>query len=173
MSNFNPKICRKDIDFARGFAFMLETRRKIDPGPTRNMYRLMLRSATYGGMILYEDKQGTIVAIACYSLGTEREEFEDRHVVHVDYILMKPELQGSYYFLRCMDFFSDTISALHPEVKSVMMEAEASSKRNNRLYSKFAQLTEIVQGDLDVLHVYQTTMDQFSTYAKNLLNRIR
>lgn len=173
MSNFNPMICRKGIDFARGFAFMLETRREADPGPTQNMYRIMLRSATYGGMFLYEDGQGNIAALACYSIGTDQGDFKDVHVVHVDYILMKPKLQRSLYYLKCMNFFADTIPALHPEVTIMTMEAEASVKQNNRLYSKFARLTGTIQGDLDLLNVYETTMEEFSAFCKKMMKRFK
>lgn len=171
MGKLNLKICREGVDFARGFAFLLQTRREADPGPTQNMYRLMLRSATYGGMVLYEDEACGVVGAACYSIGSERADFEDCDVVQVDYILLKPELQGTFYFLRCMRDFFGYISEQYPDVTRVTMEAEASSLRNNRLYSKFARLTGTVQGDLDVLHVYQAKLAHVSAYVRKLLDR--
>lgn len=172
MGNFNPKICRDDADFARGFAFLLETGREAGhSGPTVNVYRVMLRVVTYGGMILYEDEQGRIAGAACYTIGTEPAGFEDRHVLHVDYILMKPALQCTGYFLKCMVFFLDTVTARHPEAEVMIMEAAADAGRNNRLYSKFARMTGVIEGDGRKFHVYQTTLEEFSAYVGKLAGR--
>jgi hypothetical protein len=162
-------VCREAKDLARCLIFIIETKRKADPHINIfDIYEMMLRSMRYGNVICYDNEHGVAVGMVSYTIGTLEAEYEDTDTVHVEYCLMEPGLQGSFYFLKCLQFFMQTIVNEHPGVEWMTMRAYDKVKRNNRLYSKFAQKTGQIQGEKGTLNVYKTHIKQLQAYLQRL-----
>lgn len=165
--NFHPLVCRDARDLARCVTFLIETKRIADPYmDTANVYEMILCSMRYGNVICYDNEDGVAVGMVSYTVGTMEKEYEDLDTVHVEYCLMEPSLQRTFYFLKCFWFLAHTIANEHPGVKWVTLRAHDEVKHNNRLYSKFAQKTGQVQGRKGLLNVYKTHIEQLLSYLQ-------
>lgn len=168
-SNFNPMVCRDGRDLARCLIFIIETKRVADPHMNIvDIYEMMLCSMRYGNVILFDNEHGVVVGMVCYTVGTTEADFEDTHIAHVDYCLMEPNLQGTFYFLKCLQFLVQTIVNEHNGVEWFAMRAYEEVKRNNRLYSKFAQKTGQIRGKKGLMNVYTTQVEQLQSYLHRL-----
>lgn len=168
-NNFNPLVCREAKDLARCLIFIIETKRTADPHINIvDIYEMMLRSMRYGNVICYDNEHGVTVGMASYTIGTMEEDYRDTDIAHVEYCLMDPALQGSFYFLKCLQFLTQTIVNEHPNVEWMTMRAYVKVKRNNRLYSKFAQKVGQIQGEKGLLNVYKTHVEQLQAYLQRL-----
>lgn len=168
-NNFHPLVCREDKDLARCVTFIIETKRTADPYMTiADVYEMMLRSMRYGNVICYDNEDGVVVGMVSYTIGTLEAEYRDTDTVYVEYTLMDPSLQRTFYFLKCFQFLVQTIVNEHPGVEWMTMRAYANVKRNNRLYSKFAQKTGQIQGKKGLMNIYKAHIEQIQAYLQRL-----
>lgn len=159
MKPFHTLICTEDSEFARCLAYILHTKKTADPQfPTERVYAIMLRVLQHGTMIRFEDEEGAIIGVVCYTIGTDDEGYEDRHVAYVEYCLAPSTLHGTRFFMKCLKILIDTIQERNPEAVCFMLEADADHRHNNRLYSKFAKLTNVAQDDERTANRYTASM---------------
>jgi len=166
-SNFHPMICREDKDLARCFAFIIETKREADPDLSIvDAYEMMLRSMRFGNVICYDNEHGQAVGMASYTIGTMAADYEDRDTAYVEYCLMDPRLQRTFYFLKCLQFLAQTIENEHDGVKWFTLRAYEKSEQNNRLYAKFTRKIGEIEGRKGRLNLYQTSMPELQAYLQ-------
>lgn len=167
MQPFRIYICEEDADFTRCIAFLLETKRIVDPGlRTADAYAAMLRVLTYGTLIRYEDEQGDVIGIVGYTMGSPHEEYEDGRVAYVEYCLASASRHGTLFFLQGLDVLVRTIEERQPEAVWISFAAAEDHRRNNRLYAKFARHIRRIEDPMMNLNVYTATLEQVREYTE-------
>ncbi|WP_281884943.1 hypothetical protein [Paenibacillus sp. YYML68] len=165
MAAYRGCECTADQDYARTVCFLLEARRTADPQlGTVTLYAMLLRVVDHGRLFRVEDETGAIVAAACYTIGTPKESYEDRHVAYIEYCLAEASRHGSRLFLLGLKLLMKHIHLGHPEVSEIMLMADAQHKPNNRLYSKFTEQVEQLEEDGIHFLVYRTSMNDLLAY---------
>lgn len=167
MDSFRAYICEKDADFARSMVFLLNTRRTADPGlRTANAYAAMLRIVTYGTLLCFEDRQGELIGIVGYTMGSPQQEYEDREVAYVEYCLTPVSRHGTLFFLRGLRVLVSTIRERQPEAVFLSLAAEEHNHRNNRLYNKFVKRSGIDENPGMNLNLYMAPLESVIKYVQ-------
>jgi len=165
MESFTTLVCQTADDFSRAFQFMLRTKNAADPFfRTANAYAMVLRVLRYGTMLRFENEEGRIIGIVCYTFGSALNDYEDRNTAYVEYCLAEPSKHGTTFFLRGLTIMVNGILEQNPQTEQFMLAAQESHSHNNRLYSKFATKVETLPGDQEASNVYSVKRDGLMRY---------
>lgn len=172
------RACRTDEDCVLAALFLIETRRAAHPEyPLSELWWVIQKALRYGNLFYLDDASGAPLGASCYSIGTQEGQFEDVHILDIDYVLFTPRLHGTTHFLSLFAGYWRELRRLHPGISELRLMAYADAARNNRLYSKFAKVARQLWTDTGatdkrkMMNEYRVDAQELDTFLERLMTR--
>ncbi|MBP1930189.1 hypothetical protein [Ammoniphilus resinae] len=161
--NIQLKECTTDDDFAKTGIFFLEHR--LDFRRDFNTIDAVTALHGYivnGHLIQILDASGNLIGMSGYYYGTPEKEFEDRHIVLIDAVILALEKRKTTAFVRGFQQLVDRISQEASDTLFFQFNASVDNHYLQKLYSKFAEpiYTE------DDIHRFSVKIDHLTAFLE-------
>lgn len=139
-------VCRNDDDYESFARFFMENRTAFyRPYDVKGAVSIIEQSIKYGNIILFYNKLNEPVGLIIYYIGTPQNNYEDKHVAYISFILIRKDYHGTRVFL---DGMKAIVEALKPAgVEDIRFGADSDNRYLRILYGKLAKVVDRIHYD--------------------------
>jgi len=134
-------VCRNDDDYEQFVRFFMDNRDEfLHSYNVKMAVHHIITSIKHGKILLFCNDHDEAVGLIVYSIGTPMNNYEDREIVYMSFILARSDYRQSRLFLHGMQRMAEEIEQIG--VKEIRFRANAEDQYLRKLYGKLAKVVE-------------------------------
>jgi len=144
--SYRMVICSNDDDYESFARFFMENRNAFyRPYDVKSASSIISQSIQHGNIILFYNKLDEPVGLIIYYIGTRQNNFEDKHVAYIDFILIRKDYHGTRVFLDGMKAIAEVLEPTG--IREIRFGADADNRYLKVLYGKLAKVVDRIHYD--------------------------